>query len=156
MQFINDWFEGIKILYSICIKFFTNHIPTPTPDFLSDVAAFEAAVIALAIPLSLEMVSRISERYQSEVITKKFLQEWENKWLPILLIANIIVAVSLRFFVDDKPTSDIWKILSWLTFAGFLFITVVLIKFFILLKKYITDMEFILKELLNEAEELLK
>lgn len=151
---MNIWVEGIIIIWSSFIKFYTNHIPTPA--FLSDVAAFEATIIALAIPLSLEMVSRISERYQSEVITKRFLREWENKWLPILLIANIIVAVSLRFFVDDKPISEIWKILSWTTFAGFLLVTVVLIKFFILLTKYITDTEFIIRELFYEAENLFR
>ena len=154
MQLINVFFEGLTQLISKLINLLPT--PSPKPDFLSDVAAFEAAVIALAIPLSLDMVSRISERYQSEVITKRFLQEWSIKWLPRLLIINIIIAVSLRFFVDDNPTSAIWKILSWGTFSLFLFIIAVLIKFLYLLKKYLTDMEFVLTELFYEAEKLLK
>jgi hypothetical protein len=144
----------MSIIVSSCIKFIASHVPTS--NFLSDIAAFETGVIALAIPLSFDIVSRISERYQSEVITKRFIRAWEIKWLPILLIFNIITAVILRFFVDDNPTSGLWKLLAWLTFFVFLIVVVALFSFFILLKKYMTDMEFILRELFDEAEELLK
>jgi len=130
---------------------------TPTPDFLSDVATFEAVVIGLAIPLSFEIVSRISERYQSEVITKKFIQNWEIKWLPVFLIANIVMAIALRFFVHDNLVWIMWKILAWITFIGFLFIAgIFLFKFLPKLKRYMTDTNFILNEFFNEAEKLLK
>lgn len=130
---------------------------TPTPNFLSDIAAFEAVVIGLAIPLSFEIISRISERYQSEVITKKFIQNWEIRWLPIFLIANIIITISLRFFVWDNPIGATWKILAWINFIGFLFIAgIFLFKFLPKLKRYMTDTNFILEELFNEAEKLFK
>lgn len=130
---------------------------TPTPNFLSDIAAFEAVVIGLAIPLSFEIISRISERYQSEVITKRFLQDWEIRWLPIFLIVNIIIAISLRFFIPENFTYSLWKILAWLTFVGFLFIaSIFLFKFLPKLKRYMTDTDFILNELFNEAEKLFK
>lgn len=130
---------------------------TPAPQFLSDVATFEAVVIALAIPLSFEIVSRISERYQSEVITKKFIQNWEIRWLPIFLIANIILAIALRFFANDNPMWVVWKILAWVTFIGFLFIAVIfLFRFLPKLKRYMTDPEFILNEFFDEAEKLFK
>lgn len=129
---------------------------TPTPDFLSDIAAFEAVVIALAVPLSFEIVSRISERYQSEVITKQFIQEWEIKWLPGFLIINIFLAIGLRFFVQGEPSSGAWKILAWITFVSFLVIAMILFKFITKLKSYMTDTEFILKRLYDEAEKLLK
>lgn len=130
---------------------------TPTPNFLSDIAAFEAVVIGLAIPLSFEIVSRISERYQSKVITKKFIQNWEIKWLPVFLIVNIIIAITLRFFVRDNPVWTTWKILAWITFVGFLFIAgIFLFKFLPKLKRYMTDTNFILDELFNEAEKLFK
>jgi len=129
----------------------------PSSNFLSDIAAFEAVVIGLAIPLSFEIVSRISERYQSEVITKKFLQNWEIKLLPIFLILNIISAITLRFFVPDNPVGTTWKISAWITFTGFLFIAgIFLFKFLPKLKRYMTDTNFILNEFFNEAEKLFK
>jgi len=137
------------------LKFIINF--TPTKNFLSDIAAFEAVVIGLAIPLSFEIVSRISERYQSEVITKKFLQNWEIKLLPIFLILNIISAIALRFFVPDNPVGTTWKISAWTTFTGFLFIAgIFLFKFLPKLKRYMTDTNFILNEFFNEAEKLFK
>jgi hypothetical protein len=127
---------------------------TPAPEFLSDVAAFEAVVIALAVPLSFEIVSRISERYQSEVITKQFIQEWEIKWLPIFLMINIILAVALRFFVQDNSSSGLWAIYAWIALAGFLFIAVILLKFIRKLKIYMTDTEQVLDKFYQNAEKL--
>lgn len=129
---------------------------TPSRDFLSDVAAFEAVVIGLAIPLSFEIVSRISERYKSEVITKRFIQEWSIQWLQGLLIFNIVLAVAMKFFVHDNPTADTWKVFAWIAFGGFLFTIVVLLLFLSRLKRYATDIKFVLNELFDEAEELLK
>lgn len=127
---------------------------TPAPEFLSDVAAFEAVVIALAVPLSFEIVSRISERYQSEVITKQFIQEWEIKWLPRFLMINIILAVALRFFVQDNTSSGLWAICAWIALAGFLFIAVILLKFIRKLKIYMTDTEQVLDKFYQNAEKL--
>jgi hypothetical protein len=137
------------------LKFIINF--TPTQNFLSDIAAFEAVVIGIAIPLSFEIVSRISERYQSEVITREFLKNWEIKLLPIFLISNIIIAIVLRFFIPNNPVGTVWKILAWITFIGFLFIAMIfLFKFLPKLKHYMTDTNFILNEFFNEAEKLFK
>lgn len=124
----------------------------PDPTFLSDVAAVEAVVIAIAIPLSFEIISRISERYQSEVISNRFAQSWTVIWLPRFLILNIILAVSLRFFINDNPSSGLWKYLAWVTFVGFLLIAVTFLKFILRLSHYMTDTRFTLEELYNEAE----
>lgn len=154
---INFGFEEINIfLRNLCNALSPLFNFTPAPDFLSEVAAFEAVIIALAVPLSFEIVSRISERYQSEVISKRFVQEWEIKWLPIFLIGNIILAVTLRFLVHSEPTSVIWKIFAWITFGVFLFIAIILLRFFAKLKCYMTDTEYVLNKLYDEAEKLLK
>jgi len=142
--------ETIILVYNSFITF------TPTPNFLSSIAGFEAVIIAFAIPLSFEIVSRISERYQSEVISKRFIQDWIINWLPIILIANIVLAVSLRFFVQTSPSAIIWKVFAWITFIGFIFVAFILFKFLGRLKRYITDTEFVLRELFDEAERLLK
>jgi len=130
---------------------------TPSSAFLSDVAAFEAVVIAVAMPLSFEIVSRISERYQSEVISRKFMQHWIIRFLPIFLIINIILAVALRFFVKSNATSLTWKILAWTAFGGFVTIAVIFIFGFIpRLRRYMTDSDAVLEELFDEADKSLK
>lgn len=129
---------------------------TPEPHFLSDIATFEAVIIGLAVPLSLEMVSRISERYQSEVISKQFLKEREVKLLPILLMLNIFLAIGLRFFVTGEQSSIIWKILAWITLVSFLVIGIIFVKFIKKLENYITNPEFILDGLYDKAEKSLE
>lgn len=136
--------QFIKTIYQI----------NPNINFLSDVIAFEAAVVAIAIPLSLEIISRISERYQSQVLTKKFNQELEVRVLPLILTATIIIAVSLKFFGDS--TSGIWKVLAWLVFVGFLSTSVMLFIFSIKLRRYITNTEFSLGKLFGDAEKIFK
>ncbi len=128
---------------------------SPNTGFLSDIVAFQAAIIAIAIPLSLEIISRISERYQSGVITKKFSQESEIKLLPILLTIDIVAAIILKFFIPADSISGYGKILAWITFIIFIFTIYILYKFFATLRRYITDTNFLLDELFNDMGELL-
>jgi len=129
----------------------------PSPTFLSNIAAIEAVIIAIAIPLSLEIISKISERYQSEIISKKFFQSCTVTLLPTLLVLNIIVAVSLIFFVAESPSSVLWKNLAWITFFLFLFIVLFFTFVFIpRVMRYMRDTKFILKELFNDTEKFFK
>lgn len=128
----------------------------PSQNFLVDITTFESVIIGVAIPLSFEIVSRISEKYHSEVISKHFMQNWEIKLLPIFLIINNILAITLRFYIPIKPEGIIWKILAWITFVGFLInTTIFLFKFLPKLKHYMTDINFILEGSFNEAEKLI-
>ncbi|MBD2570685.1 hypothetical protein [Anabaena lutea] len=128
---------------------------SPNTGFLSDIVAFQGAIIAIAIPLSLEIISRISERYQSGVITKKFSQESEIKLLPILLTIDIIAAIFIKFFTPADSISGYWKIIAWITFIVFIFTIYILYKFFATLRRYITDTNFLLDELFNDMGESL-
>jgi len=135
------------------VSFIVNFIPSP--NFLADITTFESVIIGVAIPLSFEIVSRISEKYQSEVVSKHFIQNWEIKLLPIFLIINNILAIILRFSISIKPEGIIWKILAWTTFVGFLInIIIFLFDFVPKLKRYMTDINFILEKSFNEAEKL--
>ena len=129
---------------------------SPDPDFLSDVAAFEAVVVALAIPLSFEIVSRISDRYESEVITRRFEREWENRLLPVFLVVNILLLVALRFFVKDDSTGGLWTGLAGLCLAAFIFVGITVLKFIRKLRRYVTDPGFLLDRFFDDARESLK
>ena len=126
-------------------------------NFLSDIAAFEAVIVAIAIPLSFNIVSVISEKYQSEVISKRYTQEWSVKFLPIFLIFNIAIAITLRFFDKQGSSLIIWKIFNLVAFILFIIITLILLKKFIpRLRCYMEGPKFILSELFDEAENLLR
>lgn len=148
--YILEILNALKPLASGLLNF------VPRPNFLSDVATFEAVVISIAIPLSFEIISRISGRYESDILTKRFAQEWVVKQLPIYLIIDIILAITLRFFVNDSPSCVLWKLLAWLAFLGFLLVAVVLFQFLWLTKHYMTEIEFVLNRLFDEAEKSLK
>lgn len=139
------------------MKDFINWIITFTPkiDFISDIIAVQGGVIAIALPLSIDIISRISERYQSGVITKKFNQRWVIKLLPILSITDIIIGINLKFFVQNDLIDGYWKVLAWFTFVIFLISIGVLFLFFETLRRYITDTNFLLEELLKDMEESL-
>lgn len=129
---------------------------SPSPGFLSDLAAFEAMAIALAVPLSLDIVSRVSERYNSEVISKQFMREWEIGLLPPLLILNILVVVVLRFLVhDESVSSGWWRVVAWVTLVSFFLVAWVLLRFVTKLKEYMSNTESTLNKLCDDAETLL-
>lgn len=129
---------------------------SPNVNFLSLVVAFEAAIIAIAIPLSFNIVSRISERYQSEVLVKKFFKEWEIKCLPLFLIINILTVIILRFFVSDKPDSCEWNIAAWIILVFFIVCIFVLWRFFNKMKRYTTDTGYLLGRLFDDTEKIFK
>lgn len=127
----------------------------PDPSFLSDIAAFEAVIIGLAIPLSRDIISRISERYHSDVISNRFDREWEVKWLPELLMINIFLAIVLRFLWPDNPSSIIWVIFAWVIVASFALIAIIFMRFTYKLKKY-SNTDIILEELYEESKKYFK
>ena len=121
-------------------------------NFLSDIAAFEAAVIAFLIPLSLEMVARISERYQSEVVLKPFEDEFENRYLLILLLINASLAIFLRFFVTEDVISGALRVLAVLVLVVFVVTAWMIFQFIHKLKKYMTDTDFLMNKLFENAQ----
>jgi hypothetical protein len=149
-----NWDNVIEFISNI---YFFLKTFNPSPTFLSNIAAIDAVIIAIAIPLSLEIVSKISERYQSEIISKKFFQSCTVTLLPKLLVLNIIVAISLIFFIKENPSFMLWKSLAWITFILFLFIVLFFTFVFIpRVMRYMRDTKFILKELFNDTEKFFK
>lgn len=150
--------ESLKLWATQACTFFWNSFSSFTPDiaFLSDVIAFQGAVIAIAYPLSLEIVSRISERYSSNVITRKFSNEWSVRILPYLLIANVIIAVSLKFFYAGGLSLLLPKTLAWLTITIFLLSTILLIIFFNTIRDYAINSKYLIDQLLIDMKGLIK
>lgn len=125
---------------------------TPNPTFLSDVAAFEAAIIAFLVPLSIEIISKLSERYNSDVITRSFDSKWENKLLPPFLLINIVAAIVLRFLVQDDISSTAWKIFAWLILLIFICIAIAIWRVITRIKAVMSDTKSVIAQLYEDIE----
>lgn len=124
----------------------------PAIDFLTDAVAVEATLLGLTIPLSFEIISRISERYESDVVTRQFVSEPVVRWIPHCLIANICLAIVMKFMKSPGPHGGLkWRIFAWIGLLGFAFTTWMLFRFLDTLKKYVVNRQFVIESLLNEA-----
>lgn len=128
----------------------------PNPTFLSNIAAFEAAIIAFLIPLSIEIISKISERYNSEVIIRSFENYWANKILPPFLLINIITTVVLRFCVRDDINCLAWRIIAWGILLCFIFIVASIGRVITRIKNYIVDTESVIDKLYEDIKKSIK
>jgi hypothetical protein len=138
----NEWQEFIKSLLEF----------SPSTGFLSDIIAFQGAVIAIAIPLSFEIIARISERYQSGILVEKFNQQWQIRWLLRLLVIDIIIAVCLKFFVSSDKLSGIALFLGWVAFIVFIATLLILLSFFNILRAYTVDTSFLLNKIYQDID----
>jgi hypothetical protein len=145
--------EIIEIIRNVYLFFESIN---PNPEFLSNIVATEVVIIGIAIPLSFEIISKISERYKSDVISRKFLNSSNLNRLRVLLVLNIIFAISL-IFIAKKPPCELWKFFAWLVFL--LFICIILFFTFSFIPRvmhYMRNTNFILKELFEDAEKFIK
>lgn len=149
-------FEPLYSLGRWFVSLFTKALNlAPNPDFLSDVAAFSGVLIALAIPLSFETIFRISDKYQSDLISDKFDKEFINNLLPVFLVVTILLAVILRFLVGDSPNSVLWKILAWALLFFFIAIPFLLFWYIKNMRSYMNSGR-ITNEFLKNAQKIIK
>jgi len=143
----------VSYLFDFVISFHRHLSPSRT--FLNTIVSVEAVVIAITLPVSLDVVARMSDRYKSEVLVRTFLESWLVRVLPIAVILNIILIVLVEFLLDDKYTGFWWSFMSWLVLYMFLAVAVSLVIFFYRIIKYITDEDYVVDKLFHEAEKIL-
>ena len=122
------------------------------PAFLSDIAAIEAAIIAFLVPLSIEIISKLSERYNSDVITRAFARKWENRLLTPFLLINIILAVIMRFLIKDDTDTICWAFLSWIILIAFMFVAFLIWRVINHIKNFMTEERSVLNQLYEDVE----
>ncbi|HEX7017421.1 MAG TPA: hypothetical protein VF209_00740 [Patescibacteria group bacterium] len=123
-------------------------LPEKASGFISDALTVQTAILALLLPLSVDIVSRISDRYKSEIIMNRFIKEPFFRALAIILLLNITYLLFLSFF----------KVESFLL-TGFSFLLsiasmVLLALFFNLILQYVRSPSFVKEQLFNEAEKI--
>lgn len=127
--------------------------PAIQTEFLSDVIAFEAAIAAIAVPLSFEMVSRISERYHSDVINRVFLKDPLVRWFPRIILLHLILVITSKFF--RTSTYEIfWRSVDGALFVYFVVVVLLFALFLRRLRIYLTDTSYVLGLLLKQANEV--
>lgn len=144
------------ILVAKYIKEFMFNV-TPSVDALVDIATIEGVLITIALPLSFEIISRISDRYGSEAVIKAFLSEWVNRVLLIYLIINVIVVVFISEIASSLEHSSLmaWKIIAWSIFITFALGLLFFIIFTRRLNDYITKPTYVTDKLADKADEIL-
>ncbi len=127
----------------------------PSTQFLVAAAAFMGTVLSVAIPLSFHIVSRIADRYDSDVIVRDFKRRVVVKCLPLLAAIGVSWTVFLRFLIKDTTQSPYWPICAWIALALFGFTVVFLGALSRLVMKYAFDSNYVLKRLFDAAEKAL-
>ena len=136
-------------LAAIIWVFLINKIPNNV--FLSDVAAFEGILIAISIPLSLNVVSRATDRYNDQEISQIFTKEHIYKFQKIFLLINIGITIFLRF-LDIKD-----QLILWLIFIMLLISIYVFYKFIKLVEQYSSNTDkLLLNRFKSDVEKILK
>ncbi|MBU1617099.1 MAG: hypothetical protein KKF06_04925 [Candidatus Margulisbacteria bacterium] len=128
---------------------------SPNSGFLSDIAMVEGVIIGIAIPLSYEIIARLSDRYNSDVITRKFRDKPEIKYLPCFLAINLLVIVVIKFIEGTGIYHKMWAPIAWGLLIGFIIIAAWLLRFFHLLVMH-ADPDYILRELSEDANNALQ
>jgi len=137
-------FSAINSLLSKIISF------SPSTSFLSDIATIEGVIIGIAVPLSYEIIARLSDRYHSDVITRKFRERFEIKFLPWVLAVNITIIVIIKFVEGTNFHSTIWIPVAWFLLVGFIIIAIWILRFFHILVMH-ADPDYLINELSRDA-----
>ncbi|MCK5534827.1 hypothetical protein KAI68_06885 [bacterium] len=106
LKILDVFFDGLDKIVSLFFNF------TPGPSFLSDVAVFEGVLIGVAIPISLQVVTRAADRYKDYEIAQFFTKEPLYKLQYVLLLPNIALAIFLKFLSISNPVV-LWTIFFW-------------------------------------------
>ena len=114
-------------------------------------------MVAILIPLSIEIISRISERYNSKVLIYVFLKHGRYKILSPLLLFNLVVLIILKFFMTKEYTNSlVWKIIAWIML--FIFIIIVIIAGLVINRtiKFVSDTKYVLDQLYQNVKKNLE
>lgn len=126
------------------IKALTNASPK-----LAEIIAFHIALIAFFIPLSVEMVGRISERYGSSIISRHYKREIIPQLIFYLSISNVLLSVFLIFFSNSV------RILDYLSLGIFTITLLLIIAFLRTLYLYLTDIDWVIGKLIRDVKNVI-
>lgn len=131
------------------IRMYESQIQLDKTPNLSEIIAFHIALIAFFIPLSVEMVGRISERYGSGIISNYYKREMIPWAIFGLSILNIFLSVFLMFF------SIASKAFNYISLGLFTLTLILIIPFLFSLYQYLTDINAVIKKVTKDVKDII-
>lgn len=115
----------------------------PNGKYLTIAGSFGITILAIAIPLSIDAIGRLSNRYQSNIITRLFNEEKENIRLKFTTFILVVLVLIISFFSPEENIGLIWKLIYIFTFILNTYIIFLLYKFFKKLTMYFIDTRYV-------------
>ncbi|MFW6009067.1 MAG: hypothetical protein ACOCP8_07380 [archaeon] len=141
------------------ISLFNNNLLTiePNSTYLTLTGSFSITVLAIAIPLSIDAIGRLSSRYKSNVITSLFNSEKENfriKTTGIFLISLVLI---ISFFnPEDDNLEILWNLIYFLTLFLNMYMIILLFKFYKKLIKYFLNTSYAFNKLIEIEQDIIE
>jgi hypothetical protein len=129
---------------------------TPSPEFLSDIAAVEGVILGLLVPVSFDIVARLSERYNSGSVTAPFQKQVPVRLLSVVLVVNIVLALLLRYFGTDILCVPIWRASALLLLVMFILIAILVLRVINKIRLFLTKPDFLLDTFFKEGEKYVR
>lgn len=99
----------------------------PDPLFLVIAAGFLGVIMAFLIPLSIEIISKVSAKYNSDVIVRLYKDSFINRIFTYLLLFAIAAMMTTRFFNSESfLESATGKIIMWSILSLSILITILI------------------------------
>ncbi len=156
---INRPYICVMIIFCFAISYILgrilDHLIDPQQDFIKDIFLAYITILSFGIPLSFEIVSRISERFESDIIYDLYSKNEKVNILSVALIINVFLLILLEFCLKIHK-GPCWEIFAWFFFCSFIFITIYSIKVVYLLNRMTRNTEALLDMLFEDVENALK
>ncbi len=127
----------------------------PSHHFIEIIASLVISILAFLIPLSISIISKVSERYGSDVVSGIFKQKWFNKIAKYLLAFEIFLIILLEFVGESIPILYL-KIIDWFILLLSFFILYITIRIINEIIKFISDNRYVINELAKNIEEIIE
>ena len=144
-------FEGIPEIQQL-IEFLTR--VNPDPLFLLAAAGFLGVIMAFLIPMSIEIISKVAAKYNSDVIVRLLQDNFVSKYFPYFVLVNIGAMIAMRFFGEGELfRAPIYKGIMWVLLITALIITVLIGYIIYRIERIISDDNVPLNMLIKRVEE---
>ena len=124
--------------------------------YLTISGSFCITILAIAIPLSVDSIGRLSNRYKSSIISKMFNSETDNNYLKItgFLLITLIIILTM-FSPKNLIAVYIWRDLYYLSFVLNMFMIFLLYKFFHNLTQYFISTNYVFDKLIKKTNNII-